>query len=185
MTDQDTPQKPSNPVRMDFDRLAAVFAVALSIAAILVSLLEVSAARSQQQASVWPYIDMSGSYSDEGFQLILTNKGVGPARMGDVNILLDGQIADDLDSAILAILGEEDAFSYDVYRATNPSRNVIAKGETVRLFAVPWEARTRKLMSEWDERIEIRGCYCSIYEECWVASTQSRSTKPTQVCEID
>lgn len=176
--------KPSNPVRMDFDRLAAVFAVALSVAAILVSLLEVSAARDQQKSSVWPYVDIKGSYSEQGFEIGLTNKGVGPARLGAVNLLLDGKPVTDLDTVILELVGKENAFSYENYRASNPSFNVISRTESVNLFSVRWEPRTRLLMENWEDRVDINICYCSIYDECWEASLQNVTAKPVQVCEI-
>ena len=166
-----------------FDRVASIFALGLSIAALLVSLVEVSTVRTQQRATAWPHIALSQSYSANGFQLEVTNKGVGPALMGDVVLKKDGAPIADLDQLILETLGPEDAFSYDLYRSSDPSNSVIAAGETAVLFAVPWEPRTRKLVSAWGRSIDIETCYCSIHEDCWQVSLSQARTQKTRSCE--
>lgn len=166
----------------NFDRLASVFAVALSIAAILVSVAEVYAVRAQQRAAVWPHLNISESYSEAGFRLRLTNKGVGPALMSDVRLIFDGAQVTDLDKLIIDTLGPEDAFSYDRYSVSNPSNSVVAAGETVTLFAVPWDPQTRKLISLWNGKIDVQTCYCSIHGECWSASLEDVRTPSTETC---
>ncbi|MEM8616983.1 MAG: hypothetical protein AAGF20_08620, partial [Pseudomonadota bacterium] len=60
-----------------FNRLFTLAAVALSIVAIVVSLMEVSAMHTQQRATAWPAISVDQNYNSNGFSLTLTNKGVG------------------------------------------------------------------------------------------------------------
>jgi hypothetical protein len=176
--------KPSNPVRMDFDRMAAIFAVALSIAAILVSLVEVQTARTQQKTSAWPYLEISGSYQDSGFSFYVENKGVGPAIVGDFSLLNKDNRPRDLDALIIETLGEEDAFSYEVYKATDPSGSVLAKGEKVTLFQVPWQPNTQKLVQQWDDTVNIEACYCSIYGDCWSTTLRGGVAPNKKQCGI-
>lgn len=176
-------QSSAKPAR--FDRIIAALALGLSIAALLVSLVEVSAVRSQQRATAWPYVEIVQSYSESGFNLYLMNKGVGPALMSDVEMIKDGQVVTDLDELILETLGPEDAFSYDLYRTSDPSNTVISAGESVSLFSVPWEPRTRKLVQLWGQSIDIRTCFCSIHKECWQTSLQKSNTERTRSCDMN
>lgn len=178
----DTSEKTPIPKRRDFDRMASVFAVTLSLAAIFVSVLEVATVRDQQRAAVWPYIQVSSSYTDAGFALNLVNKGVGPALMEDVSITLDGKRIDNLDAMIAETLGPDDAFSYDVYKTSNPQGGVVAKGEAIELFSVPWDPRTQKLMTLWSDRVDVTACYCSISEDCWETSLTKPFAQPVKSC---
>ena len=140
MTDTSTQPEGDRPLELAieqlhrdrrFNRLFTLAALILSIAAIFVSLMEVSAMRTQQKATVWPSISLQQGYNSEGFQLSLTNKGVGPALLGDLALYLGSTEISDVDRAILNTLGEERAFSYDVYSMNNPSGGVVAAGESV------------------------------------------------------
>ena len=165
-----------------FNRLFSLAAIILSFVAILVSVLEVSTLRTQQKASVWPYITIEEGYSGSGFVLRLQNKGVGPALIGDVAFLYDDEPVEDIDALIAEIVGPEDAFSFDLYGMTNASREVVSAGETVTLFSVPWEDRTRLLVDTWNGRIDIRTCYCSIYTDCWDVSLLKSDTSSVKTC---
>lgn len=185
MTAPSEPEEQPASIRMGtrFDRLAAIFALGLSIAALLVSLVEVSAVRTQQRATAWPYVEISNSYSDAGFKMELTNKGVGPALMSDITLMHQGNRIEDLNQFIKDVLGPEKAFSYDLYRSSDPSNTVVAPGETVNLFSVPWEPRTREFVRGWGGAIDIETCYCSIHDDCWSVSLKSQSTQKTNKCE--
>ncbi len=168
--------------RVNLDRLASAFAVALSLAALFVSLVEVSSERAQQRASVWPHIEIGESYSEDGFRIRLTNKGVGPALMGRIALTIDGRTVEDLDQLILETLGEADAFSYDRYSSSNPSNRVVAAGETLDLFRVKWDPQTRKLIGKWNNNVDLATCYCSISEDCWATSLQADQTVRVENC---
>ena len=77
-----------------------------------------------------------------------------------------------LDQSIIDTIGKENAFSYDVYGVSNPAPGVLSSGELVTLFSVPWEPRTRMLVNAWSDIIKVTACYCSVYDDCWVATTE-------------
>ncbi|MEM7054819.1 MAG: hypothetical protein AAF446_09770 [Pseudomonadota bacterium] len=147
----------------------SLIAIGISIAALLISVMEVLAVKDEQRAQVWPYLEVSESYSADGFQLYLSNKGVGPARVRSAVMRLDGEVITDLNAAILETLGEADAFGYDLYRSSDPAPGVMSPDERIVLFGVPWEERTRKLTQAWSGRVGIEVCYCSVYDDCWMA----------------
>jgi len=138
------------------------------MAALSVSVFEVSALRTQQRAAVWPYLAVDQCYSGDGYALFVENKGVGPARVRHAELQLDDAPIGDITAAIRAELGHENAFSFDVFRTSDPSRSVMSAGDRETLFAVPWEARTKLLTTAWADRLGAEVCYCSIYDECWV-----------------
>ncbi|MEM1080988.1 MAG: hypothetical protein AAGH65_05340, partial [Pseudomonadota bacterium] len=120
--------------------------------------------------------------SSEGYALKLTNKGVGPARVRRGDLLLDAVSVSNLDAAILDTLGPDNAFSYDVYRSANPAPGVMSPDEEVILFGVPWEARTRALTEAWAGRVDVEICFCSVYDECWVANLNTGDPDLVEQC---
>ncbi|MEM7764160.1 MAG: hypothetical protein AAF290_08760 [Pseudomonadota bacterium] len=180
MSDQSPPKGQRSGT--NFDRIAAIFAVLLSLAALFVSFVEVSSERAQQRAEVWPYIQIDPSYSSSGFRLRMVNKGVGPALMGQLVLLHNGQPVQDVDQLIVDTIGAERAFSYDRYAMSDPSNSVVAPGDSLTLFGVSWDDDTRALVQAWNGAIDIDICYCSIHEDCWQASLLG-STQRVERCE--
>ncbi len=180
----DIPEVEAEPVRsrMDLNAIATIGAVILSVVAICISLLEVHTLRAQQRVSVWPYLQIEQRYNSEGFQMRLTNKGVGPALVSDVELLLDGEPME-LDPLILALVGEENAFSYEFYNASDPSNSVMSAREEVRLFRVTWDDRTRLLAERWQGRVDIAVCYCSIHDDCWRAKFSQSQPDDVKTCK--
>src|SRR5262249_33862636 len=75
--------------RRDWDGVAAVIAAFVGLLALLVSGYTAYLQRQQVRAQVWPYLEpgMSGSKRE----VILFNKGVGPAIIRSVQVLVDGK----------------------------------------------------------------------------------------------
>jgi hypothetical protein len=73
----DKPVVPKNPINIEL--LLGLSATFLSFAALIVSIFQTRIAREQQQASVWPYVQVSSNHLDNDFVLLLKNNGVGPA----------------------------------------------------------------------------------------------------------
>lgn len=166
-----------------FNLATSLVAIAISVVAMLVSLMEVSAIRTQQRAEVWPYIAVSTGYNSDGFTLTLENKGVGPALMHTVVLLRDGAPIEDLDALVLETVGADDAFSYDTYRTSNPSNSVLAPGEVATLFGVPWQPRTRRFVQGVGGDLDARACYCSIHEDCWQTALSQQRPEPVARCD--
>lgn len=164
--------------------LLSIIAIIISLSALGVSVFEVTSLKDQQKASVWPYLEVSSTYSGEGFKVTLTNKGIGPALLGDVVLTHNGKditSTDELDALIVESIGAERAFSYDTYRARNPSSSVLAPGEEVVLFGVPWTADTRAFIQAVGQATTANGCYCSVYDDCWNVGGENLP-EPTREC---
>ena len=157
------------PARRRDIPLMSITAIALSLLALVVSIFEVAAVRREQRIQAWPFIEVATVYNADGFTLRATNKGIGPARIRGLEFQLDEQPMESLDALIAAAVEPQDVFSYELYRSSNPRRSVMSPDKSVDLFAVPWEPRTRKFQQSISKRLDIRICYCSVYDECWLA----------------
>ncbi len=164
--------------------LISVAALTLSILALMVSVLEVSAIREDQRVQVWPYMAIASSFGPNGYALEAINKGIGPARVRTMEVLFDGEPVDNIDELIVETVGEEDAFSYDLYRTSNIAQSVMSADEKATLFAVPWDDRTRRLSSVWHGRISVRVCYCSVYDECWLSKLDAGEPESVAKCPV-
>lgn len=183
---------------LDLNSIATIGAVILSLVAISISVIEVSTMRTQQRASVWPYLQINGSYSANTYQILLENKGVGPALIRDFAITVNNQLVTDVDQMVIDLVGKENAFSYDIYKVANPNNSVISSREKVRLFSVPLRVRSSTNSDDLIEytpgvlftqnartSLNISICYCSIHEDCWLTQLSSASVKPVEVCGVN
>ena len=170
----------ANPSRIN--NYATVGAVILSVVAIAVSLLEVSAMRDQQRASVWPYLSVQQSYLGDRFSMTIENKGVGPALIEQVDWRHNGEEITNLDQLILDTVGPELAFSYDTYRTSDPSNDVLAPGEEAIVFAVPIRDDTLAFLRGVNSRVTLEACYCSIHGDCWTAALDEGGADDVDSC---
>jgi hypothetical protein len=177
--------------KLDLNSIATIGAVILSIIAISISVLEVTTMRTQQKATVWPYIQVKSSYSADSFKISLENKGIGPALIKNFELLVDDKPQTEFDSIISQLVGPENAFSYDVYRATNPGNSVVSSRENLTLLRVPLKNRAPKkgdylpgilFAEQAGNRFNISICYCSIYDDCWVTDLKMKGVEEVKSC---
>jgi len=134
------PPAPARDVRrggLQADQLMSFAALVLSIFALAVALFEANTQRVQQRAEIWPYARIEQGFSQNGYEIRIANKGVGPALIRQIELRYQDQVYTDLDALILAVVGEERAFGYDLYRTSNPLNSVISANEEVQIFGIP------------------------------------------------
>lgn len=164
--------------------ILSVIAIVISLSALGVSVFEVTSIKDSQKASVWPYLEITQNYSADGFKVTVTNKGIGPALLGNVGLYYDDQSvtsSDQLDAVIRDVIGPERAFSYDTYMMRVVSNGVLSPGEEVVLFGVPWTADTRAFVQNVSKDVTAKGCYCSVYDDCWSVAFDG-VPKKTKAC---
>lgn len=162
----------------------AVAGVFTGAVALYAALHESAAVRRQSAAAVWPYaqVTMNNYATDEAalFELVLTNAGVGPARIEAMRVDLGGQAAADWRSAILSVAGENGLDR--PYAQASALGRVMRPGDSLSLFSTVdplLAARMQEAALADDAAIEI--CYCSIFDECWVSRAHAAPEPPTQV----
>ena len=143
-----------------------------------------------------PYLALEEVYSGDGFTVRLTNKGVGPAITGEVRLLIGGEPVGALDDALTGFFSAraakdayyraENLIGYDYYRTSVPSFNVVAAGESLTMFGVPWQTDkidTRRFVDDLVAAgLEATACYCSLDRYCWEVSLTQKLAQPTESC---
>jgi hypothetical protein len=157
---------PDAPRKRDAEFWIAIGALAISALAMLSSLMQVSVQRNQERAMVWPHVSARPSFSAEGYEYVARNKGLGPALVRDVAILVDGRRVEGWIEALDVLVGPGHGYGWDRIRANDVQDTVLGADESVRLFAIGWDERLRAAFPG-DDRVQVRICYCSFLGECW------------------
>ncbi len=149
----------------------ATLAVYIYQARVMISQAEIM--RSQQHASVWPYLEtltttaVSSDKPDEAY-FEVENKGIGPAIVKEVVIKVDGVVMKDNNELFESLIGKTDTLSI----STNAVRNrVVASGEKIRAFHIVGDELVKKFAIAFQkQKFEYIICYCSVYDNCWTAN---------------
>ncbi len=192
---EETPPASNSP-RRRIDRALAlsIVAIAISLVGTGVAAFEAYLTRQQQEllieqraASAWPYIEAipytNFGADDITIRYILTNKGIGPAIIGDARYLVGGI---ETESYFLDDVVAERMPGLDIDLSSNQQvdSSVMAPGEQI----VVAELITRRFPGTDDtvrairDQLRIEFCYCSVYGRCW-RFDGSRQPRRSQTCE--
>lgn len=162
----------------------SVAGVFIAIVALYAALTESAAVRQQTAAAVWPFVQLSiddyDSGETAGFTMSLTNAGVGPARMHGVRLIFDGEPMRDWAHAVARLGGD----LTDRVGRNFVSDRVLRPDETVDMISTtdPDLARQFQAAIANPENL-ITYCYCSIFDECWLADSRQDLQNPESVEE--
>ena len=173
-------------VRMTlWQTILSVVGIFIAVVALYAALKESAAVRQQTAAAVWPFVQMIIHDYDNGdtagFTLSFVNVGVGPAKVRGLRLEIDGQPIRDWAQAVNVLGGNPDA---DVSRNFLGGR-VLRPEERVDLISTA----DADLARRFQRAIATRGnyvsyCYCSIFDECWLADSRQdlQDPKPVAAC---
>lgn len=157
------------------EMLVGVSAVVIGICALGVSLYETSLMREEQRAAVMPLLELSRSYnlqtddsSGAGSRLWLQaeNVGIGPARVEDFRVTVDGAPQPTWDAAFRQLIGHESPISYG--QSTINGRT-IPPDRLVTMMELNDGELAEEILAEFG-RLDFEACFCSIFDECWTTS---------------
>ena len=170
-------------VRLSFwQTVLSVVCVFIAVLALYAALTESQAVRQQTAAAVWPFVQLSVEDFDTGdragFMLSVTNSGVGPALVRSVRVVLDGQAMRDWGQVVTQLGGE---LNEQVGRSTLSDR-VLSPGVRRDLITVTEQRLARQFQAMIaNPENSISYCYCSIFDECWVADSRRQALEPMTV----
>lgn len=136
--------------------------------------------RAQQHASVMPILAGSVQIdeSEDVFQVSIEvrNDGVGPAFVESARILSGGEPMRTMEEFNTTILPETLRQGATINGGT--IRGALGAGRSQRLISFSWDrsedktegfiALLERLFAD-DRLIQIETCYCSVFEQCWLA----------------
>jgi len=169
--------------------LVGVSAVIIGLCALAVSLYETSLMREEQRAAVMPMLELARSYSIDrnnptaetsSLKLHATNVGIGPARILDFRVTVDGKPQPTWNAAIRELLGREQPLSY--IQSTINGRT-IPPDRTIIMMDLNDIELVEDILAEFG-RFEFEACYCSVFDECWRSSYSVSGTgSAVESCE--
>ena len=165
-----------------FQTMGTILALVISIIAMITSIYEANIMKSQQTAMVWPYIDVTQQYSDEGFGFRLENKGTGPAIIKSVQISFKGEPMETIDE-LMDALNPKRTFGYDIMTNNSINGKVISANERIIIFGLPHNDETRVVQSNLQYlRLELG--YESVLGDKWVYDSKDESHNEVEKFEL-
>lgn len=168
--------------------LAGVFTGGVALYA---ALGESEAVRQQTAATVWPYVQLTirDFVQDDkaAFSLELSNSGVGPAKMREMQLLIDGEVYRDWRAVLTSFLDEE--FAQGVrYGRSDVTGRVLSPGETLTSFHTTDRVVVEGMQAGiYSGRVSLSYCYCSIFDDCWnaqISAVGGPEPSPVEECPV-
>jgi hypothetical protein len=142
--------------------------------------------QSQARAGVWPYLSIGYSIDDvgekPGYAFEIDNDGVGPARIESVRMTLDGKPVGTWREIFHAFFGDAPvAATYSkIYgKVLPPNTNRETTIEALRLSDIV----QAKAFYAAQDRLEMTICYCSVYDDCWIARRSDPDVERVDRCD--
>lgn len=163
----------------------SVAGVFIAIVALYAALSESSAVRHQTAAAVWPFVQLSiddyDSEDEASFMMSFTNAGVGPARMRGLRLIIDGEPMRDWEQTVRQLEGNSTGH---IGRSFVNNR-VLSPDETVDMISTSDPDLARRFQAAMtNPNNSITYCYCSIFDDCWLADSRRdiQNPEPVEKC---
>ena len=145
--------------------------------------------REQQRASAWPYVSLYHNNAHGGSELAVRNVGLGPALVRSVEVTVDGRPARTWGGMLHAVAGLDSAtpLTYSTITSDVGRGSVLLPGSEVENFRLvgPPDLVSKLEQAVRRDRVVRRLCYCSLYDECWTARSDSAEPSPVRACTVD
>lgn len=160
--------------------LLSAAALGMSALAMFFAFMEMRSSDRQFDTSVWPYVDLTISLSEDVMALDVENKGMGPAFIHEFRLSHPehGEI-DPL--ALIELAGTGDQMTSS--STTSLTQSVMSAGDIVNAFRFEGEG-VGGVMASLVRDLEIQICYCSINEACWNNSGPTSFRTPVNQCSL-
>ena len=144
--------------------------------------------RQQVRAQVWPILQFDSSNGP--IRLSLSNKGVGPAIIKHVLVLVDGEPECNWTDVLNKLLGPPPAGTVHHYSESDMNSRVLSGNESLDIMTPQDDNqnpikfdRSDPLWSTLNEerfRVSVEICYCSTLGECWTLRAGGRGASTTE-----
>ena len=180
----------------------AIAALVTSVTSIWLSLRQGDDMARLVQAQSWPYLEyQSSNTGDNGEPVIdiaVRNAGVGPAKVKSFAILYDGKAVSGWTALVKACClpdGTPTDRPLDFPALTDGKmisskllQRVLRASDSQILLHLPKTEGNAALWKKLDDarfRIELRACYCSVFDECWTTDLRSTEQHAVDACPVE
>lgn len=164
---------PETGLRLNPEMVVGASAVVIGVCALLVSLYEARLMRQEQRSSVLPIVELGRSHyvtDDETgtdrwrLSTHASNVGIGPARIQDFRVTVDGKPYRTWGSAMEALIGVGDIR----YGQSTINGRTIPADRDVTMFDLSDRQHSAAIVREF-HRLDFEACFCSVFDECWTS----------------
>ncbi len=165
------------------DKILSISAIVVSACALVVSIVQTRIMQKQQEKSVWPHVRWYvasgwGNDSTGNFSVKVMNKGIGPAIIKDVTLILEGtQYGSDELRTVLEKIGKQEILSANEEQC---EQTVLLPNDIINYFEVvnPKQAYEMARIFAQDfyskDRFDIIIKYSDVYGNEFVSSGNTR-----------
>ena len=173
------------------DLVLALSAVFISGVSLYVAIEHGKTERDLVAANSWPFLHQTLSRSadpDGDLTFGYVNVGVGPAKVKAFEVLYDGAPVASMRDLLRRCCG------LTAEAAKNPIpgletdaavERVLRPGEMATIVALHRPKADPQLASRYSEamrHLSFRGCYCSVFDECWTTTLLGTEATPVKIC---
>lgn len=158
------------------DKFLSLFAVLLSVGTLVVFIYQTNLVRKQQYASVYPYLEMG--FHNRGFEqmkYVLTNVGVGPALIKQVEIKdSQGDYKGRFSDFLVELTSREGPDSIYYSYSDIAVGRMLPAGSSIELISCHNRYSSERILDLMDQyEVELNITYASIYGERWYISSNT------------
>lgn len=166
-------------------------ALLISLGVAYATFVQAEATKKMQQADAWPFVSYGTSnVNDKGervISLVLSNNGVGPALLGPIEIRYQGKPVLNPSDLLRKCCGPDGMRGLSL--STSPSSDIVAPPrEAINFLQLAETPENKTLWNRFEKerwKLQVRSCYCSIFEECWVINGAQSKPHAVAQCPTD
>lgn len=147
------------------------------------------------QANSWPFVTFNTHNVDEhgngDVRLVLSNQGIGPARIQTFELWWDGQQMSSpkalINACCLTNPAERAQSKTTIMGVGLAAPSILRAGDHSDFFTVQGNPHNSNLFSKFNverDNITVRVCYCSVFDECWRGDGISTRADPVASCPV-
>jgi hypothetical protein len=136
------------------------------------------------EANSLPYLQLSGSNGNHVIRLSAINEGIGPAKIETAQVTVDGRPVEGVAQLLRGCCGRGD---YAAVSTSTLRGRMVRPGDSVDYVVFADASGSDAAAAAFDrarqsDRIVTRLCYCSVFDDCWVADSRDPTPDPVKQC---
>ncbi len=160
--------------------LVSAMAALSSVASTIIMTRQTQVIAQQLSSTVWPYVSVVGDLSNTHATITATNDGLGPAVLRAIVVRVDGKpqrhFSDAFFQLVSGMRGAQKVVHGSLYFSGVTAGKVLRPGESVTFMNLQTPVLARRIEQQVN-RIDIRLCYCSLLDQCWIESGASSNRR--------
>jgi hypothetical protein len=172
------------------DLVLGVSAIAVSVISLILGIHNGRAMERVVEANSWPFVETFFSTSNPDStphaQLIIANKGVGPATIESMDVIVDGKAVASPRALLNSLLKRVTTPGHPRVLQSDVVHTVVAAREQMSFVdfspVSDYTPEEYAVIADRLSKVRIVTCYCSVFEECWVTDTYQQRPSKVKRC---